>query len=193
MASSSGFKWANYSEVSLYNHLTGKGGSGVDRLWAPWRMPYIIDKEPQPGCLFCRKAADDDDVANYVVYRASECFVMLNLYPYNSGHLLVIPYQHTGELQLLPPQVGAEVFAIAQLASAALHEVMEPDGFNFGINQGTVSGAGVADHIHLHIVPRWNGDTNFMPVLAGTKVLPELLSATAGKLRGLFQQVGQPG
>lgn len=164
----------------------------MDQLWAPWRMPYITDKEPQPGCLFCNKAADDDDEANYVVHRSTECFVMLNLYPYNSGHLMVIPYQHVGDLQQVHPHVGAEIFVVAQLATGALQDVMEPDGFNFGINQGRVSGAGVADHIHLHIVPRWNGDTNFMPVLADTKVMPELLCATANKLRDLFRQVGPP-
>jgi ATP adenylyltransferase len=124
-----------------------------------------------------------------VVYRAERCFVMLNLYPYNSGHLIVAPYQHTGVFQDLEPDVGADVFDTAQLAARVLTESMHPDGLNLGINQGTVAGAGIADHIHMHVVPRWNGDTNFMPVLAETKVMPELLSATASKLRPLFQSM----
>lgn len=160
----------------------------MDQLWAPWRMPYITDREPRPGCVFCTKAGEREDEANFIVHRASECFVMLNLYPYNSGHLMVVPYQHVGELQHLPPHVGAQLFAVAQLAAAALQRAMHPDGFNFGVNQGEISGAGVADHIHLHIVPRWKGDTNFMPVLGDTKVMPELLGDTAAKLRTLFQQ-----
>jgi ATP adenylyltransferase len=115
---------------------------------------------------------------------------MLNLYPYNSGHLMVVPDQHTGLLEEVHPEVGAEIMAVGQLCVRVLQQVSHPDGFNLGINQGKVAGAGVADHIHLHVVPRWNGDTNFMPVLADVKVMPELLSATAAKLRPVFQQLG---
>jgi ATP adenylyltransferase len=151
-------------------------------------MPYIEQAEPEPGCLFCNKARDHQDERDHIVYRGSRCFVMLNLYPYNSGHLMVAPYQHTGQLDQVDPAVGAEIFTTAQLAVRALTDAMHPDGFNVGINQGTVAGAGVADHIHLHIVPRWTGDTNFMPVLADAKVIPEMLTRTAAKLRPLFQR-----
>jgi len=161
----------------------------MDQLWAPWRMPYIRESTPEPGCLFCRKAAEDRDDENYIVYRGSRAFVMLNLYPYNSGHLMVIPYVHTGNLDQIDPGVLAEVGTVTQLAVSALREAMAPEGYNVGVNQGKVAGAGVADHVHVHVVPRWNGDTNFMPVLADSKVIPELLSATAATLRRLFAQV----
>ncbi|MGI8967967.1 MAG: HIT family protein [Chloroflexota bacterium] len=160
----------------------------MDQLWAPWRMPYIEKGDSEPGCLFCRKIAANEDEQNFIVYRGTQCFVMLNLYPYNSGHLMVAPYQHVGTLPGVEPRVGSDLFAVTQLATAALQEVMAPDAFNFGINQGKVAGAGVADHIHLHVVPRWNGDTNFMPVLADAKVMPELLANTARKLRPFFAE-----
>ncbi|GAC1469803.1 MAG: HIT domain-containing protein [Chloroflexota bacterium] len=164
-------------------------GANVNHLWAPWRMQYIQHSEPEPGCLFCSVIRQDDDTANFVLYRGPACLVMLNLYPYNSGHLMVVPYQHTGAVDTVEPAVGAELFATAQLAVAALGKVMRPDGFNLGINQGTISGAGIPDHIHLHVVPRWGGDTNFMPVLANAKVIPELLAATAAKLRPAFTEI----
>jgi ATP adenylyltransferase len=153
-------------------------------------MPYIEQSEPRSGCLFCTVAQEDEDERNHVVYRGPRSFVMLNLYPYNSGHLMVVPDQHTGLLEEVHPEVGAEIMAVGQLCVRVLQQVLHPDGFNLGINQGKVAGAGVADHIHLHVVPRWNGDTNFMPVLADVKVMPELLSATAAKLRPVFQQLG---
>lgn len=164
----------------------------MDQLWAPWRMPFIEQATPEPGCIFCSKAQSDDDEGNFIVYRGAHCFVILNLYPYNSGHLMVVPYVHVGSLEQVPGEVGGAVFATAQLAVRALDEVMHPEGFNLGVNQGKVAGAGIADHIHLHIVPRWNGDTNFMPVLADTKVVPELLGATADKLRPAFQRLAEP-
>lgn len=161
----------------------------MDQLWAPWRMPFIEGKEPRPGCIFCSKPAEDADEENLIVYRARHCFVILNLYPYNSGHLLVVPFQHAARLEDIEPEVGAELFHVSQRAAGILREAMAPDGFNFGINQGSISGAGIADHIHLHVVPRWGGDTNFMPVLADTKVMPELLSATANKIRPMFSRL----
>lgn len=160
----------------------------MKQLWAPWRMAYINEDKREPGCLFCRVAGEDRDEENYILYRADRCFVMLNLYPYNSGHLMVVPYQHVGSIEQVLPEVGTQLFSVTQLACAALREAMAPEGFNVGINQGQVAGAGIADHIHLHVVPRWNGDTNFMPVLADAKVIPELLTATARKLRGLFDE-----
>lgn len=161
----------------------------MKQLWAPWRMPYIEQSEPARGCIFCKAVEDESDEENHVLYRGTQCFVMLNLYPYNSGHLMVAPYQHTGVFSELRAEVGTDVFVTAQLAVRALTESLKPDGFNLGINQGKVAGAGVADHIHLHVVPRWNGDTNFMPVLADAKVMPELLTATADKLRPVFQRL----
>jgi ATP adenylyltransferase len=164
----------------------------MDQLWAPWRMPYILEKDPEPGCLFCRLAAEDRDEENYVVYRGPQSFVMLNLYPYNSGHLMVVPFLHTGRLEEIHPNIGAEVFTVTQLAVSVLDEVMAPEGYNVGVNQGPVAGAGIKDHIHVHVVPRWNGDTNYMPVLADTKVLPEALAATAAKVREGFRRAQDP-
>lgn len=155
----------------------------MDHLWAPWRMSYVNETEPAPGCIFCNKAREDRDEQNYIVHRAEYCFVILNLYPYNSGHLLVVPYVHTGDLTTLPAEVGTNLFVTAQTAVKAINEAMHPTGFNLGLNQGEVAGAGITDHVHLHVVPRWVGDTNFMPVLAGAKVMPELLAATAAKVR----------
>ncbi|GAC1407056.1 MAG: HIT domain-containing protein [Chloroflexota bacterium] len=163
----------------------------MDQLWAPWRMAYLGESTPEPGCLFCNKASNHNDVADYIVHRGTKCFVMLNLYPYNSGHLLVVPYQHTGRLDRV--ECGEELFATMQVAIHALEEAMAPEGFNVGINQGTVSGAGIPDHVHLHVVPRWKGDTNFMPVLADTKVMPELLSSTADTLRSIFEKLTMKG
>jgi ATP adenylyltransferase len=161
----------------------------MNTLWAPWRMPYIEQSEPEPGCLFCRKIREDRDNENYILLRGPRCFVMLNLYPYNSGHLMVVPYQHTGAYEEIEGDTGSDLIATSQLAVRALTEVMHPDGFNLGINQGTVAGAGVADHIHLHVVPRWNGDTNFMPVLADAKVMPEILNRTAAKVRPVLTRL----
>lgn len=163
----------------------------MDQLWAPWRMPYIDEKEPVPGCLFCAAANAGEDEQRLIVHRSPLTFVMLNLYPYNSGHLMVIPYQHVASLAAIRPDVGTDLFLTSQLATRILTEAMAPDGFNVGVNQGTVAGAGIADHIHIHVVPRWNGDTNFMPVLASAKVMPELLAATAAKLRPLFTVAGR--
>ena len=164
----------------------------MDTLWAPWRMPYIQDTEPVPGCLFCHHAREDDDERNLIVYRGELGFVMMNLYPYNSGHVMVVPYQHSGDFAELHPEVASAIMTLSQLTVRALTQALHPHGFNLGINQGTVAGAGIADHIHLHAVPRWNGDTNFMPVLADAKVMPELLSATAAKLRPVFEQLAEP-
>lgn len=158
----------------------------MDTLWAPWRMRYIQETEPVPGCLFCHHARDDQDERNLIVHRGEFGFVMMNLYPYNSGHVMVVPYQHTGDFTQLHPQVASGIMSLAQLTVRVMEEILHPHGFNLGINQGNVAGAGITEHIHLHVVPRWNGDTNFMPVLADTKVMPELLSATAAKLRPAF-------
>jgi ATP adenylyltransferase len=161
----------------------------MDHMWAPWRMEYIEQSEPAPDCLFCALFRSDNDEQNHVVYRRDHAFVVLNRYPYNSGHLMVVPDQHAGSVYRLDPSVATDMVAVSQLAVRVLEEVMQPHGFNLGINQGKVAGAGIEDHIHMHVVPRWNGDTNFMPVLAETKVLPEMLTTTAAKLRPVFARL----
>lgn len=159
----------------------------MDRLYAPWRMAYVEQPQaPAPdatGCVFCDKAASADDGANLIVHRGNYCFVLLNLFPYNNGHLLVVPYLHTATLADLSVPTALELMTLTQAAQAALAKAMHPEGYNLGMNLGTAAGAGIADHLHLHVVPRWNGDTNFMPVLADVKVLPDALENTCRKLR----------
>ena len=153
-------------------------------------MSYIAPQTPQSQeCIFCAKAAEQRDGENYILYRGERCFMLLNLYPYNNGHLMIAPYQHVGSIELLDAETLAEMMAQAQLALRALRKAMNPDGFNMGINQGKVAGAGFADHVHLHIVPRWNGDTNFMPVLADVKVMPDFLENTYRQLKQAIEDV----
>jgi ATP adenylyltransferase len=156
----------------------------MENLWAPWRMAFIAPKTPQPQvCIFCAKPAADRDAENYILYRGTFCFMLLNLYPYNNGHLMIAPYQHVASIEELDAATLAELMAQAQLALRALRVVMKPDGFNMGINEGKVAGAGFAEHMHFHIVPRWNGDTNFMPVIADIKVVPEHLDSVYQHLK----------
>jgi ATP adenylyltransferase len=151
------------------------------QLWAPWRLEYIKQADEQAGCVFCDAAAGDDE-ERLVVQRGELAFVLLNKFPYSSGHLMVAPYRHVGELAGLTDEEALEVHRLAVQGVAALGEVYGPEGHNLGWNLGRVAGAGVVDHIHLHIVPRWAGDTNFMPVLADVKVLPEHLLETRLRL-----------
>ncbi len=165
----------------------------MERLYAPWRMAYI-DQPQKPtvnatGCVFCDKAASTDDVANLIVHRGKSCFVLLNLFPYNNGHLMVVPYLHTAHLTDLDDAASLELLLLARQAQAALDRAMHPEGYNLGMNLGTAAGAGIADHLHLHIVPRWNGDTNFMPILADVKVLPDALENTCRKLRQAWEEI----
>lgn len=160
-------------------------------LWAPWRIDYI--RGPKDGdCFFCEKAARHEDVADHVIARGEHAFVLLNDFPYNSGHLLVAPYRHLGDLAELTPAERAEIMELLVQAERLLHRVMRPQGFNIGFNLGLPAGAGVADHVHGHVVPRWNGDTNFMPVLGSTRVVPEALDATADILRQAWQTGDAP-
>jgi ATP adenylyltransferase len=155
----------------------------MENLWAPWRMAFIEPKTPQPQeCIFCTQPADHHDEEHHILFRGSLCFMMLNRYPYNNGHLMIAPYQHTASIEELDAATLAELMAQVQLALRVLRMVMKPDGFNMGINEGKVAGAGFADHVHFHIVPRWNGDTNFMPVIADIKVVPEHLDIVYHKL-----------
>ncbi len=151
------------------------------QLWAPWRLEYVQAADEQPGCVFCT-ALDGDDEERLVVYRGERAFVLLNKFPYSSGHLMVAPVRHVGEYAELADEEALEIHRLAARALDALAGVYAPDGYNLGWNLGRVAGAGVVDHVHLHVVPRWTGDTNFMPVLADVKVLPEHLSDTRRKL-----------
>jgi len=146
-----------------------------DRLWAPHRLRYLQGEDKPQGCVFCYKESPSED-ADLVVYRGKHSFVIMNLYPYNSGHLLVCPYRHVANLTDLNEAESAEITKLTQQSIFALQNVAGAQGFNIGINQGSISGAGIADHLHQHIVPRWQGDTNFMPVIGSTKVLAQLLS-----------------
>jgi ATP adenylyltransferase len=146
-------------------------------LWAPWRLEYIQSADEQSGCVFCL-AQDGDDDEKLVVRRGEAAFVLLNRFPYSSGHLMVAPFRHLGEYGELADDEVLEIHRLAAQALEALREVYGPEGYNLGWNLGRVAGAGVVDHVHLHVVPRWAGDTNFMPVLADVKVMPEHLSET---------------
>jgi ATP adenylyltransferase len=151
------------------------------QLWAPWRLEYIQGADEQEGCVFCLAPGRDDE-AGLVVHRGEHAFVLLNRYPYASGHLMVAPYRHEGAFDGLRPDEALEIHQLAATAVGVLQDVMAPQGFNLGWNLGRVAGAGIVDHVHQHLVPRWGGDTNFMPVLADVKVMPEALEATRRKL-----------
>ncbi|MBD0318634.1 MAG: HIT domain-containing protein [Thermoleophilia bacterium] len=151
------------------------------QLWAPWRLEYIRSADEQQGCVFCRAAGESDE-EGLVVSRGELTFCLLNRFPYASGHVMVAPFRHVGDLADLADEEALEIHRLASAALAALGAAMQPQGFNLGWNLGRVAGAGVVDHVHLHLVPRWAGDTNFMPVLADVKVVPESLEATREKL-----------
>jgi ATP adenylyltransferase len=147
-------------------------------------MAYIESGGTQDGgCIFCAKVAEHRDEENLILYRGERCFMLMNLFPYNNGHVMVAPYAHVPSIEELDASTLTEMMTTAQKMLAALRAAMHPHGYNMGINQGTVAGAGIADHVHLHVVPRWNGDTNFMPVLADVKVMPDFLSNTYRQLR----------
>jgi ATP adenylyltransferase len=158
------------------------------RIWAPWRLAYVKDasKDAEAACIFCAKPGEGDDRANLIIHRGERCFVILNLYPYTNGHLMVAPYDHVAGIQDLPADTAAEMMALAKRAIEILQSKYEPHGFNVGFNQGRVAGAGVEHHIHMHVVPRWGGDTNFMPVLADTRVMPQTLEQSYDALAGEF-------
>ena len=164
--------------------------AAVRRLWAPWRMEYVGDPTPREGCVLCAIDAGGTDQEKHVVERAELTFTVLNLYPYSSGHLLVVPHRHAPDVTALTSAEGAGMFLGARRAVRALQAALGPDGFNLGVNQGRIAGAGIADHVHTHVVPRWDGDTNFMPVLADVKVLPEHLDRTAERLRAAYAELG---
>ena len=154
----------------------------MEQLWAPWRIEFILKGE-QSDCFLCQKPKLDNDKANLILYRGENNFIILNAFPYNPGHLLVASYRHVGQLENLTDFESVEHFNLTKLCVKLLTNVLQPNGLNTGMNLGKIAGAGVADHIHTHIVPRWQGDTNFMPVVADTKVLPEALANTYNKLK----------
>lgn len=157
----------------------------MQQLWAPWRMSYIneLDTEKKDGCFFCNAWSERGREAEHLVLgRGANAFIMLNRFPYSNGHLMVVPARHAGSMEDVDDATGAELWRLATIAKKALTNAFSPQGFNIGINQGRVAGAGVVDHLHVHVVPRWDGDVNFMPVLADIRVIPQALQETRNRL-----------
>ncbi len=165
----------------------------MKRLWAPWRMEYILDENKHDSCLFCevsKKAGERTtrtrDRKNFILHRGEQCFVILNRYPYSSGHLMVVPYFHTPTFDGLSDNVLFDLIKTVDTSVKVLREVLRPDGFNMGLNFGKVAGAGMESHMHMHVVPRWTGDTDSMPIIAETRVMPEHLKTTYNKILKAF-------
>jgi ATP adenylyltransferase len=158
----------------------------VDYLWSPWRFRYVSKAEPSDGCIFCNKSKESRDEENLILHRAERNFVLLNLYPYTSGHLMIAPYQHVATLGEAPLETVEEMMRLARAAEGHLKSVYKPQGFNIGMNLGECAGAGIAGHIHLHVLPRWIGDANFMTTIGETRVVPESIEETYRKLRPAF-------
>jgi ATP adenylyltransferase len=156
--------------------------------WTPWRSAYIKrgDSGGEGGCALCNAHEAGDDERMLVLARGAHAYVLMNLYPYNPGHLMVVPYEHTAAFDRLPPATATEVMRLAQRCTAVLTQTLKPQGFNLGMNLGRVGGAGIDEHLHLHVVPRWGGDTNFMPLIGGVKLVPEALDDTYAALRPGF-------
>jgi len=161
----------------------------MKRLWAPWRIEYILDENKHKNCLFCDISQNNttDDKKNLILYRGKHCFVLMNKYPYNNGHLMVVPYFHTPNFEGLSDAVLFELIRTVKQSVNILKKAINPDGFNLGLNFGKVAGAGMEAHMHLHIVPRWTGDTDSMPIIAETRVMPEHLRKTYNKLNKFFK------
>jgi ATP adenylyltransferase len=167
--------------------ITDGSARGLRHIWAPWRIGYVTGARVE-GCVLCQKAQATDDLAEHVVWRGEQNYVLLNAFPYNSGHLMVVPYAHVGDLTDLDQPTACEMMTLTQVCARALKRAMYPHGFNIGMNLGKAAGAGIDEHLHLHIVPRWNGDTNFMTSLAQTRVVPQSLEDTASLLRPLIAE-----
>lgn len=159
----------------------------MDTLWAPWRMTYLENAAPI-DCIFCHGQASDQDEQLLILYRGKHAFIQMNLYPYNPGHVMIAPYRHLDTPDKLSSEEQLELFRSIAKSTTLLRHCMHPDGFNIGMNVGKMAGAGFEHHLHIHVVPRWNGDTNFMPVVANTKVIPEDLTVTYRKLATIFRQ-----
>ncbi len=162
----------------------------MERLWTPWRLQYVTAADSTPGCFLCAKQAERRDADNLILLRGARAFVLLNLFPYNTAHMLVAPYAHGGDLGSLDPDTASELMALTQRMVRVAAAEYRPDGFNAGMNLGRVAGAGLPDHLHLHIVPRWGGDTNFMTVTGETKVMPETLDQTYARLAARLRAGG---
>ena len=158
----------------------------MDYLWTPWRYRYVADPDKDEGCVFCRVLAANDDAVTKIVHRGRLNFVILNLYPYTTGHSMVVPYKHVPDLAACDAETLAEMMQLAQRLQVALAHVYHPEGFNLGMNMGRCAGAGVSGHVHMHVLPRWAGDTNFMTVVGETRLHPEDLEQTYAKLRAEF-------
>ena len=161
----------------------------MDYLWSPWRMEYILSPKSEEGCIFCNglKLADGND--NLIVHRGTNAFVMVNRFPYTSGHLMIVPYEHQPSLDLLDSRTRADLMDLAAHAVRVLQSIYQPQGFNLGMNIGSAAGAGISEHVHLHVVPRWAGDTNFMASVSQTRVLPELLEETYRRVKEAWDSV----
>jgi ATP adenylyltransferase len=161
-------------------------------LWAPWRLEYILQAKDrvEEGCVFCSVARAQADRDNLILWRTRHAYVILNKFPYNPGHLMVVPYRHTGDLDGLTPDELADLMLSLRKAVGCLQRMMNPDGYNIGINLGRAAGAGVPEHLHYHIVPRWDGDNNFMPVIGELKVIPQHLLRTYDQLVSIFHESG---
>ena len=155
----------------------------MEQLWAPWRMQYIRKADDTQGCIFCVFPAEGNDDERLILERGARAFIILNAFPYSNGHLMVTPFRHTSDLNELEDQEMLEMMTMTRRAVNLLKKAFRPDGFNIGINMGRVAGAGLADHVHIHVVPRWSGDTNFMPVLGDVRVIPESLNAVYRRLK----------
>jgi ATP adenylyltransferase len=164
----------------------------MKHLWSPWRLEYLHATRAD-GCIFCQAAAGDDDRQSLVLFRGERAFLILNRFPYNNGHLMVVPFAHVPSLEDLDAPTLTEMMLLLNRALAALRMAMQPDGFNLGANLGQVAGAGVQDHVHIHAVPRWAGDTNFMPIVGETRVVPETWLQTYDNLKAALDQQEQPG
>jgi len=164
----------------------------MNRMWSPWRMEYIL-QEKKEGCVFCDTVHQDEDSDNLILVRGEHSFIIMNRYPYNNGHLMVAPYAHVDSPTKLPAEALNEMQQMVNICLEVLKESMHPDGFNVGMNLGASAGAGIKDHIHMHVVPRWTGDTNFMPVLGDTRVIVEGLQECYCKLQPLFDCRCEPG
>ena len=161
----------------------------MERLWSPWRLEYVTGSKPDTGCVFCEAPRTPD---SFIVFHGVTSYVILNKYPYNNGHLMAVPYRHVDSLGALSVEELQELALLTQRSEAALLEAYHPQGINVGINLGRAAGAGILEHIHVHAVPRWIGDSNFMTAIGETRVLPEDLASTARKLRPIFQRLSNP-
>ncbi len=159
----------------------------MERLWAPWRIGYILSDKKEDGCVFCNAINSKNDEERLILYRSKHAFIIMNLYPYNAGHIMIVPNRHLDSPLKLTEEEQSDMFKLVNMGIDVIQKVMNPDGFNLGMNLGRTAGAGIDDHIHIHIVPRWNGDTNFMSTTSDTKVISEALKETYFKLKGALQ------